>query len=169
MPAAAPGHGTAKGSYKLAYYETVLIARQDVSSSAVDALVDRFTAVLEEGEGKVKKCENWGLRNLAYRIKKNRKGHYVLLNIDAPAPAVHEMERQMRLDEDVLRYLTVRVDELEDGPSPMLRAKERREERDRGDRDRGDRDRDRGDRDRDRGDRGGRRDRGERSDRQGES
>ena len=146
----------------MAYYETVLIARQDVSSSAVDALVDRFTAVLEEGEGKVKKCENWGLRNLAYRIKKNRKGHYVLLNIDAPAPAVHEMERQMRLDEDVLRYLTVRVDELEDGPSPMLRAKERREERDRGDRDRGDRDRDRGDR-------GGRRDRGERSDRQGES
>jgi small subunit ribosomal protein S6 len=117
------------------YYETVWIARQDISSGAVDSLADRFAAVIEQGGGKVTKREHWGLRNLAYRIKKNRKGHYVLMNIDAPASAVHEMERQMRFDEDILRYLTVRVEALDDGPSPMMRAKERRDERSRRDSD----------------------------------
>lgn len=141
-------------------YESVWIARQDISAGAVDALADRFTQVIETGGGKVSKRELWGLRNLTYRIKKNRKGHYVLLNIDAPSPAVHEMERQMRLDEDVLRYITVRVEELEDGPSPMMRAKERRDERD----DRGDRG-DRGERGGYRGDRGERGERGDRDDR----
>ena len=109
----------------MAFYENVFIARQEISSAQVDALTDQFTAVLSENGGAVKKKENWGLRTLAFRIKKNRKGHYVLLNIDAPAAAVHEMERQMRINEDILRFLTVRVDELEEGPSAMLQSRGR--------------------------------------------
>jgi len=117
------------------FYENVFIARQDISPAQVDALADAFTAILKEGGGDVSKREYWGLRNLSYRIKKNRKGHYVLLNIDAPAPAVHEMERNMRLNEDVLRFLTVRVDALDPGPSAMMQRREERGERgDRGDR-----------------------------------
>lgn len=135
----------------MAFYESVLIARQDISAPQVDALTDTLTALLEEQGGKVTKKEYWGLRNFAYRIKKGRKGHYVLLNIDASAPAVHEMERQMRLNEDVVRYLTIRVEELQEGPSVMMQK--------------GDRDRDRGRRDRDDRPRGGGRGRddGERS------
>jgi small subunit ribosomal protein S6 len=110
-------------------YESVFIARQDVGSSQVDALTDNFAEIIEQGGGKVSKREYWGLRNLAYRIKKNRKGHYVLMNIDAPAPAVLEMERLMRLNEDVLRFLTLRVDELEEGPSVMMQKREERRER----------------------------------------
>jgi small subunit ribosomal protein S6 len=121
-------------------YETVFIARQDVSTAQVEALADGFAAGLKERGGEVKKREYWGLRNLSYRIKKNRKGHYVLLNIDAPAPAVLEMERTMRLNEDVLRYLTVKVEALEEGPSAMMQRREERGDRDRGDR-YGDRDR----------------------------
>jgi small subunit ribosomal protein S6 len=113
----------------MAFYENVFIARQDISSAAADALSERFTAIIQENGGKVTKKENWGLRNLAFKIKKNRKGHYVLLNIDAPSAAVHEMERQMRISEDVLRFLTIRVDELEEGPSVVLQYRSTREER----------------------------------------
>ena len=111
------------------YYENVFIARQDISAPQVDSLADAFTATVEGLGGKVAKREYWGLRNLAYKVKKNRKGHYVLLNLDAPAEAVHEMERLMRINEDVLRYLTVRVDELEEGPSAMAQGRGGREER----------------------------------------
>ena len=108
-------------------YESVFIARQDISASQVDGLADDFTKILEEGGGKVAKREYWGLRTLQYKIKKNRKGHYTLFNVDAPAEAIREMERQMRLNEDVIRYLTVKVDALEEGPSIMMQAKERRD------------------------------------------
>ncbi len=101
----------------MSLYESVFIARQEISAQQVEALADAYENVVKENGGSVEKRENWGLRSLAYKIKKNRKGHYVLFNIDAPADAVHEMERQMRLNEDVLRYLTLRVDELEEGPS----------------------------------------------------
>ncbi|HXV23283.1 MAG TPA: 30S ribosomal protein S6 [Alphaproteobacteria bacterium] len=109
----------------MAFYENVFIARQEISAAQVDGLADQFTAVLSENGGAVKKKEYWGLKSLAFRIKKNRKGHYVLLNIDAPPAAVHELERQMRINEDILRFLTVRVDELEEGPSAMLQARGR--------------------------------------------
>jgi small subunit ribosomal protein S6 len=113
-------------------YESVFIARQDIASTQVDTLGEQFTKIVEGLNGKVTKREYWGLRNLAYRIKKNRKGHYVLLNIDAPAPAVAEMERNMRINEDVLRYLTVKVDELDPNQSPILqRDRERERDRDR--------------------------------------
>ncbi|WP_169568749.1 30S ribosomal protein S6 [Sneathiella limimaris] len=104
-------------------YETVFIARQDISSQQVDALTEKMSQFVTAGDGKVAKVENWGLRNLAYKVKKNRKGHYVLLNIDAPVDAVKEMERNMRLDEDILRHMTIRVDELEEGDSVMLQSK----------------------------------------------
>lgn len=116
----------------MAYYECVFIARGDASAPQVETLADQMTAIVTEGGGQVSKRENWGLRNLAYRVKKNRKGHYVLLNIDAPAAAVHEMERQMRISEDILRYLTIRVDALEEGPSAV--ASNRGGDRDRGER-----------------------------------
>jgi len=141
-------------------YECVLIARQDVPSSQVETLTGQFGEVVTELGGKVAKTEYWGLRTLAYRIKKNRKGHYALLNLDAPHEAVAEMERRMRLNEDVLRHMVVRVDELEEGPSAMMQNRSSRD----GDRRRGGRDRDRGDRDRERGDRGDR-DRGDRGER----
>jgi len=113
-------------------YESVFIARQDVAQTQVDALGEQFTKILEGLNGKVTKREYWGLRNLAFRIKKNRKGHYVLLNIEAPAPAVAEMERNMRINEDVLRYLTVKVEALDANPSPILqRDRERERDRDR--------------------------------------
>jgi len=139
------------------YYESVFIARQDVSSTQVEQLTDQFAEVVAGLGGEVKKREYWGLRNLAYKVNKNRKGHYVLFNLDAPSDTVTEMERLMRLNEDVLRYMTIRVDELEEGPSIMMQAKS---DRDRG---RGGREGGRGDRDhRDRGDRGDRGDRRER-------
>ena len=104
----------------MSFYESVFIARQDISASQADALADDFSKSIEENGGKVVSRENWGLRTLAYRIKKNRKGHYILLNIDAPAAAVQEMERQMRLHEYILRYLTLKVDELATEPSLMV-------------------------------------------------
>ncbi|MGE0746159.1 MAG: 30S ribosomal protein S6 [Rhodospirillales bacterium] len=146
----------------MALYENVFIARPDISAAQVDGLVERFSALVAENGGAVHKKEYWGLRSLTYRIKKNRKGHYALLNLDCPPAAVKELERNMRISEDILRYLTVRVDELEEGQSMMLQNRGARDDRGRrGDRDRGgfrdrDRDRDRGDRDRgdrDRGDR----------------
>ena len=111
----------------MAYYENVFIARQDISATQVNDLTETFTKVVSENDGKIVKTENWGLRSLAYRIKKNRKGHYVMLNIDAPAAAIHEMERQMRINEDILRYLTIKVDALEEGPSVMMNTRTRDE------------------------------------------
>src|SRR3954462_8626161 len=117
-------------------YENVFIARQDISGAQVDQLADSFTQLIAEQGGEIKKREYWGLRNLAYRMNKNRKGHYVLFNIDAPSAAVTEMERTMRINEDVLRYLTIRVDNLEEGPSPVMQSRGSREDRPRRDRDR---------------------------------
>ena len=116
----------------MASYENVFIVRQDVSTQQVEVMTARYTGIIEAGGGKVATNEYWGLRSLTFRIKKNRKGHYVLLNIDSPAAAVHEMERNMRIDEDVIRYLTIRVPALEAGPSAMMRNKDRRDDRDRG-------------------------------------
>ncbi|MBV2142553.1 30S ribosomal protein S6 [Falsochrobactrum sp. TDYN1] len=114
----------------MALYEHVLLARQDISQQQVDALVEQFKGVLEANGGKVGKVESWGLRPLTYRIKKNRKAYYTLVNIDAPAAAVAEMERQMRINEDVLRFMTIRVEELEEGQSAMLSRRDDRRDRD---------------------------------------
>ena len=113
-------------------YEHIYLARQDVSPQQVEEMTNTLTEVLTQGGGKVTKNEYWGLKSLSYRIKKNRKAHYSLLNIDAPAAAVAEMERQMRINEDILRFMTVRVDELEEGPSAMMQKRDRDD--DRGDR-----------------------------------
>jgi small subunit ribosomal protein S6 len=138
-------------------YEHVFLARQDLAQAQVDALAENATKIIQDNGGTVAKTETWGLRSLAYRIQKNRKAHYVMLDIDAPAPVVAELERQTQINEDVIRYMTVRVDAHEQGPSAMMRRNER-SDRDRGDRgDRGGRGRDRDDR----GDRGPRRDRDE--------
>lgn len=129
----------------MSYYENVFIARQDISAAQVEALADAFASLVGEQGGQVTKREYWGLRNLSYRIKKNRKGHYVLFNLDAPPAAVNELERNMRINEDVIRYLTVRVDTLEEGPSVVMqnrgRGEERERERERGRRGYGDRER----------------------------
>jgi small subunit ribosomal protein S6 len=106
-------------------YEHVFLARQDLSQAQVDALAANATAIVEEGKGKVTKTETWGLKNIAYKIKRNRKAHYVMLNIEAPAGVVAELERQTAINEDVIRWLTVRVDELEAGPSVMMRKQDR--------------------------------------------
>ena len=104
-------------------YENVFIARQDVSSQQVEAMAEDFTKLVADNGGAIAKTEFWGVRGLTYRIKKNRKGHYVLMNLDAPSDAVQELERQMRLHEDVIRYMTVRVEELEEGPSAMMQSR----------------------------------------------
>ena len=122
----------------MSLYENIFIARQDATAAQVEALTDAFANIVAEQGGKVTKREYWGLRSLSYRIKKNRKGHYMLLNLDAPAAAVVEMERNMRINEDVLRLLTVRVEALEEGPSAMLQSRSR-DDRPRGGRDREDR------------------------------
>ena len=122
----------------MSFYECVFIARQDISATQAEQLSDAMAAIITEHGGTVPKKEYWGLKNLAFRIKKNRKGHYMLLNIDAPAAAVTEMERNMRISEDVIRLLTVRVDALEEGPSAMLQSRSR-DDRPRGGRDRDDR------------------------------
>jgi len=133
-------------------YEHVFLARQDLSAQQVEDLTKKFSDVIGGLGGKVTKNEYWGLKSLTYRINKNRKAHMTLINVDAPSAAVTEIERQERLSEDVLRYLTIRVDELEEGPSAMMRKSDRdRDERgDRGDRGGrfGDRERSFGDRDR---------------------
>jgi len=118
-------------------YENVFIARQDISGAQAEALADGFAQLIAEQGGEVKKRENWGLRNLAYRMNKNRKGHYVLFNIEAPAAAIAELERTMRINEDVVRYLTLRVDQLDEGPSAIMQSRGSREDRPR----RSDRDR----------------------------
>ncbi len=140
-------------------YEHVYLARQDLSAQQVEELTAQLSGVIGQMGGKIAKSEYWGLKSLTYRIKKNRKAHMTLMNVEAPPAALNEIERQERLHEDVLRYLTIRVEEHEEGPSAMMRKVDRdRDERggrDRGDRDRGDRDRG----DRDRGERGERRER----------
>jgi small subunit ribosomal protein S6 len=121
-------------------YEHVFLARQDLAQAQVDALAENATKIIADNGGKVVKTETWGLRGLAYRIAKNRKAHYVMLDVDAPAPAMAELERQTGINEDVIRFMTIRVDTHEQGPSAMMRKQ---------------------DRDRDRGPRGPRRDRDE--------
>jgi small subunit ribosomal protein S6 len=136
-------------------YEHVVLVRQDVSAQQVETMTDQFKATVEGLGGSVSKVEYWGLKSLAYRIKKNRKSHYALLNIDAPPAAIAELERLHLISEDVIRFMTVRVEALEDGPSMMLQKRERDERRgERGDRG-------------DRGDRGPRRDRDDRGPRRG--
>src|SRR5262245_61569207 len=144
-------------------YEHVFLSRQDASAQQVEELTTQFKGVVEQLGGKVTKVEQWGVKSLSYRLRKNRKAHFTLLNLDAPPAAINEIERQERLNEDVVRYLTVRVEELEEGPSAMMRKVDRD---DRGERsERGDR----GGGFRDRGERGGGfRDRGERGDHRGE-
>src|ERR1700752_595754 len=129
-------------------YEHVFLSRQDVSAQQVEDLTNQFKGVIEQMGGKVTKLEQWGVKSLSYRVRKNRKAHFTFMNVDAAATALNEIERQERLNEDLLRYLTVRVEEHEEGPSAMLRKSDRDRD-DRGDRG-GFRDRDR---DRDRGDR----------------
>ncbi len=119
----------------MALYECVLIARQDISAAQAEALSEQFAQIVRDNEGTVAKTEYWGLKTLTYKIKKNRKGHYTLFNIDAPSAAVLEMERNMSINEDVLRYMTVRVDELDANPSAMMQSRNERGDRgDRGDR-----------------------------------
>lgn len=113
------------------FYENVFIARQDISATQVEALAETFAGVVAAQGGQVTKREYWGLRNLTYRMKKNRKGHYMLFNLDAPPAAVNELERTMRINEDVIRYLTVRVEALEEGPSAVMQNRGRGEERER--------------------------------------
>jgi small subunit ribosomal protein S6 len=127
-------------------YEHVFLARQDISAQQVEELVNQYRSVVEQNGGSVAKSEYWGVKSLTFRIRKNRKAHFTLFNLDAPAAAVAEMERQMRINEDVLRFLTLRVDALEDGPSIMMQKRDRDERRDerRGER-RRDRDREGGD------------------------
>jgi small subunit ribosomal protein S6 len=138
-------------------YEHVFLARQDLAQAQVDALAENASKIITDNEGKVVRTENWGLRSLAYKIAKNRKAHYVALDLDAPPAAIAELERQSNINEDVIRFLTLKVDEHETAPSAMMRRNERSERGDRGDRgDRGPRG--------DRGDRGDRPDRGERPD-----
>jgi small subunit ribosomal protein S6 len=111
-------------------YEHVFLARQDASPQQVEELTTQMTGIVEQAGGKVTKTENWGVRSLTYRMNKNRKAHFVLLNIDAPAAAISEIERQERINEDVIRYLSVRVEEHEEGPSAMMRKADRDRERD---------------------------------------
>jgi small subunit ribosomal protein S6 len=120
-------------------YESVFIARQDISGAQVDALADGFAQLIADNGGEIKKREYWGLRNLAYRMRKNRKGHYVLLNLAAPPAAIAELERTMRINEDILRYLTIRVEALDEGPSAIMQSRGSRDDRQRrgpGDRER---------------------------------
>ena len=113
----------------MSLYEHVFLARQDVSGQRVDELVEQFKGVIDAGGGSIGKTEYWGLKSLPFRIKKNRKAHYSLMNIDAPHETVAEMERQMGLNEDVIRFITIRVDELEEDPSVQMQKKERDERR----------------------------------------
>lgn len=122
-------------------YEHVFLARQDVTAQQVEELTTRFKGVIEANGGSVGKTEYWGVKSLTYRINKNRKAHFTLMNIDAPAAAVQELERQQRIDEDVLRILTLRVEAHEDGPSAMLQKRDRDDRGERGERGFGDRER----------------------------
>ena len=111
-------------------YEHVFLARQDVTSQQVDALTAQYKGVVEANGGSVGKTEYWGVKSLQYRIRKNRKAHFTLMNLTAPATAVTEMERQMTISEDIIRFITIKVDEHEEGPSAMLRKSDRDDRRD---------------------------------------
>ena len=130
------------GAWNMPLYEHVFLARQDLAQAQVDALAENATKIIADNGGKVVKTENWGLRGLAYRIAKNRKAHFVMLDIDAPAPAIAELERQTNINEDVIRFMTIRVEAHEEGPSAMMRRDRSRDDRG----DRGPRGGDRGDR-----------------------
>ena len=136
----------------MALYEHVFLARQDLAQAQVDALAETAGRIITDNNGRVVKTENWGLRSLAYKIAKNRKAHYVMLEIDAPGDVVAELERQTQINEDIIRYMTVKVDALEEGPTVMMRKSDRDRER-------------RGDREGGRPDRGDRPERGDREDR----
>ena len=112
-------------------YEHVFLVRQDVTSQQVEALAEQYKGIIEAGSGTVAKTEMWGVKSLAYRIKKNRKAHFTLMNIDAPPAAVAEMERQMGISEDVLRFVTIKVEEHEEAPSAMMQKRERDDRKDR--------------------------------------
>lgn len=112
----------------MALYEHVLIARPDISPAQVETLMEELSGFLDKQGAKVAKSEYWGLRNLSYQINKQRKGHYSLFNIDGPAEAIHELERQHRLSDDIMRYMTIKVEEHEEGPSPMMSRKNRRDD-----------------------------------------
>ncbi len=140
----------------MALYEHVFLARQDLSQAQVDALAEGATKIIEDNKGKVIKTETWGLRTLTYKIQKNRKAHFVMLDVDASGDVIAELERQTRLNEDIIRYMTIRVDTHEQGPSVMMRKNDRPERGDRSDRG-------------DRGDRGDRPDRGPRRPREGDN
>lgn len=131
---AASAIGQQKRQAIMPLYEHVFLARQDLAQAQVDALAESATAIIEANQGKVTKTETWGLRSLAYKIAKNRKAHYVMLNIDAPGSVIAELERQTQINEDVIRYMTIRVDELESEPSVMMRKSDRGERRPRRDR-----------------------------------
>ena len=118
-----------KGDYRMALYEHTVMTRQDISAQQAEALNDTIKDLIVAGGGSVAKIEYWGLRNLTYRVKKNRKAHYVMLEIDAPGDTVAEIERQHSINEDVIRYMTVKVDAHEQGPSVMMRKQERDRER----------------------------------------
>ena len=137
----------------MALYEHVFIARQDLTNTQAEALIEHFGTVLADNGGAVKESEYWGVKTMSYKINKNRKGHYAFLRSDAPAAAVQEMERLMRLHDDVMRVLTIKVDKHEEGPSAQMQKRDERDSRDGRDRDRGDRP------PRDRDDRGPREDR----------
>ena len=128
----APGGETQRG--KMATYEHVYLARQDVTAQQVESMTGQFKSIIEGLGGSVGKVEYWGVKSLAYRIRKNRKAHFSLLNLDAPHAAITEMERQMGLNEDVLRFMTLRVDALEEGPSAMMRKRDDGDRDDRGER-----------------------------------
>ena len=104
----------------MALYESVIIGRQDLTPGQFETLLEKFIAVILSFKGEIKKRENWGIRNLAYKINKNRKGHYMLLNIDGPPEAIHEYERLMKLDEDIIRFLTIKIKSIDEKPSPLM-------------------------------------------------
>jgi len=104
----------------MALYESVIIGRQDLTPSQFETLLEKFISVIQSFKGEIKKRENWGIRNLAYKINKNRKGHYMLLNIDGPPEAIQEYERLMRLDEDIIRFLTIKIKSINEKPSPLM-------------------------------------------------
>ena len=104
----------------MALYESVIIGRQDLTPGQFETLLEKFISVIQSFKGEIKKRENWGIRNLAYKINKNRKGHYVLLNIDGPPEAIQEYERLMRLDEDIIRFLTIKIKSIDEKPSPLM-------------------------------------------------
>src|SRR5262249_15099283 len=126
----APGRSVQRGKASMPLYEHVFLTRQDASAQQVEELTAQFKGIVEQMGGKVAKTEQWGLKSLAYRLRKNRKAHFTMLDIEAPPAALNEIERQERLSEDVLRYLTIRVREHEEGPSAMMRKADRDRERD---------------------------------------